>query len=435
MDIFLDSPDVLVDDLPLLNYVRYYTESTTLAEITTSDGKRIRPEVFHPEQFIEKDTMWHRHEPSTWTRHGNVDTATHRLWKASLIATVCNYDGMLHKPLGKWLVKNKQWQHWFVKDALYIQYDHGWKKHQVISKSRTKITYTRKSEHVTSKPEGGNPITDVRLCKQHMESTPPMETHIKLGDTIWVVTDGGLKRGDGYFVWVITTDTNILWEGHGYIQGNDKLAESLRTEGMSHMATAMFMKHYNWYHNITIQPQTTKHFTDNQGIVKRIKWFQTRCIKTPSDCLAPDYDIQSHVEAIYEDMEWDWETEWVKGHQEEAIPFEDLTWEEQLNVRADELAMMARSEITNKDCREKFDIFPACHAQLFIKNKPITRKLKATIQDKWSAVELRKDCKKRFGWKSQEFDLIQWSESGQNFATQIFITDDSSHGTPMKDYQ
>eukprot|EP00957_Ditylum_brightwellii_P036781 2785837-Ditylum_brightwellii.AAC.1 len=42
MDIFLDSPDVQVEDLPLLNYVRYYTESTTLSEIMTSDGKRIR---------------------------------------------------------------------------------------------------------------------------------------------------------------------------------------------------------------------------------------------------------------------------------------------------------------------------------------------------------------------------------------------------------
>eukprot|EP00957_Ditylum_brightwellii_P076952 5848778-Ditylum_brightwellii.AAC.1 len=49
MDIFLDSPEVQVEDLPLLNFVRYYTESTTLSEIATSDGKRIRPKMFHPE--------------------------------------------------------------------------------------------------------------------------------------------------------------------------------------------------------------------------------------------------------------------------------------------------------------------------------------------------------------------------------------------------
>eukprot|EP00957_Ditylum_brightwellii_P089465 6812850-Ditylum_brightwellii.AAC.1 len=83
---------------------------------------------------------------------------------------------------------------------------------------------------------------------------------------------------------------------------------------------------------------------------------------------------------------------------------------------------MARSEISHKDCWEQFDIFPACHSQLFIDDKPITRRLKATIREKWSELELRKDCKKRFGWKSTQFDLIQWFESGQ-----IFCNTDFSH--------
>eukprot|EP00957_Ditylum_brightwellii_P091171 6941512-Ditylum_brightwellii.AAC.1 len=67
---------------------------------------------------------------------------------------------------------------------------------------------------------------------------------------------------------------------------------------------------------------------------------------------------------------------------------------------------MARSEISHKDWRERFDILPACHAQSFIDDKPITRRLKAMIRETWSEVELRKDCKKQFGWKSIEFDLV-----------------------------
>eukprot|EP00957_Ditylum_brightwellii_P178042 13561539-Ditylum_brightwellii.AAC.1 len=72
-------------------------------------------------------------------------------------------------------------------------------------------------------------------------------------------------------------------------------------------------------------------------------------------------------------MDWEWETAWVKGHQDKAICHDELKWEEQLNVQADELATMARSEISHKDCCERFDILPACHAQLFINDKPITR--------------------------------------------------------------
>eukprot|EP00957_Ditylum_brightwellii_P140098 10675006-Ditylum_brightwellii.AAC.1 len=99
------------------------------------------------------------------------------------------------------------------------------------------------SEQVHSKPKGGSPITDVRLSEHHMESTPPMEgvhtkttqrptptlfreymttlptweqhllkhtkatnksygslkTHIELGNKLWIVKDGGLKQGDGYY--------------------------------------------------------------------------------------------------------------------------------------------------------------------------------------------------------------------------------------------
>eukprot|EP00957_Ditylum_brightwellii_P198900 15160146-Ditylum_brightwellii.AAC.2 len=158
------------------------------------------------------------------------------------------------------------------------------------------------------------------------------KTHIELGDKLWIVTDRGLKRGDRYYGWVIAADTNILWEGRGYVQSNAELVESLHMEGMTHLAAATILKHYNWYYNTPIKPHKAKHFTDNQGIVKQINWFQTRCIKTLSDCLAPDYDIQSQTEAICKEMDWDWETAWVKGHQDKAIHHEELKWEEKLNV-------------------------------------------------------------------------------------------------------
>eukprot|EP00957_Ditylum_brightwellii_P050437 3824643-Ditylum_brightwellii.AAC.1 len=44
MDVFLDSENIEVEELHPLNYVRYFNKATTLAEITTSDGTRIRPE-------------------------------------------------------------------------------------------------------------------------------------------------------------------------------------------------------------------------------------------------------------------------------------------------------------------------------------------------------------------------------------------------------
>ena len=111
------------------------------------------------------------------------------------------------------------------------------------------------------KPSGGSPITDLRLCKHQLESTSPTDImqkkwtttkvtktfrsyiqtlepweqrllkhirehhdsygssiiHLQMADKIWLVTDGGLNNGDGYFGWVIASNTNILWEGRGYV--------------------------------------------------------------------------------------------------------------------------------------------------------------------------------------------------------------------------
>eukprot|EP00957_Ditylum_brightwellii_P056563 4288074-Ditylum_brightwellii.AAC.1 len=91
-----------------------------------------------------------------------------------------------------------------------------------------------------------------------------------MGNKLQIVTDRGLKQGDGYYGWMITTDMNIIWEGRGYVQSNADIVESLRTEGMTHLAAATFLKHYSQYYNTTIKPQKAKHFTDNQGIVKQI---------------------------------------------------------------------------------------------------------------------------------------------------------------------
>eukprot|EP00957_Ditylum_brightwellii_P007248 550642-Ditylum_brightwellii.AAC.1 len=97
---------------------------------------------------------------------------------------------------------------------------------------------------------------------------------------------------------------------------------------MSHLSAITFLKHYSRYYNLSIQPETTIHYTNNKGVVSRIKQFKHRCVKTPSKYLALDYDIQAQVEAAYQEMELDNQTHWVKGHQDKRSALEELKWEE-----------------------------------------------------------------------------------------------------------
>eukprot|EP00957_Ditylum_brightwellii_P083200 6326071-Ditylum_brightwellii.AAC.1 len=59
MNVFLDSREDPFQHVEDLNYVWHFVEGTTLAKITTSDGKRIRKELFHPDCFATKGEMKH----------------------------------------------------------------------------------------------------------------------------------------------------------------------------------------------------------------------------------------------------------------------------------------------------------------------------------------------------------------------------------------
>eukprot|EP00957_Ditylum_brightwellii_P105481 8040979-Ditylum_brightwellii.AAC.1 len=89
------------------------------------------------------------------------------------------------------------------------------------------------------------------------------------------------------------------------------------------------------------------------------------------------------------------------------------SWEAVLNIRVDELATVARKQITAKDRKARMTLFPACNAHLVIKGAPITRKINQTIQDEWCEVEVRKYCQKKYKWTKKEFDTIDWEASGR----------------------
>eukprot|EP00957_Ditylum_brightwellii_P103158 7862087-Ditylum_brightwellii.AAC.1 len=57
---------------------------------------------------------------------------------------------------------------------------------------------------------------------------------------LWVVSDGGVKEGYGYFGFVIATETQILWKGQGQVQGNSVQMESLQAESSGGLALLRF---------------------------------------------------------------------------------------------------------------------------------------------------------------------------------------------------
>eukprot|EP00957_Ditylum_brightwellii_P081243 6180195-Ditylum_brightwellii.AAC.1 len=67
----LDSPLIPVEVL----------KETTLAEITSSDGKCIKPDYFLLHLILAKKKMHQQLDPNTWPRYIKPDAGTWLLWQ------------------------------------------------------------------------------------------------------------------------------------------------------------------------------------------------------------------------------------------------------------------------------------------------------------------------------------------------------------------
>eukprot|EP00957_Ditylum_brightwellii_P191156 14555017-Ditylum_brightwellii.AAC.2 len=61
---------------------------------------------------------------------------------------------------------------------------------------------------------------------------------------------------------------------HQSVQGNLDLLESLRTEGMSHLAGKNFLCRYCKFFKISLQGEDLQHYMDNSAVVQRMQWYQ-----------------------------------------------------------------------------------------------------------------------------------------------------------------
>ena len=246
---------------------------------------------------------------------------------------------------------------------------------------------------------------------------------IEMGENIWLVSDGGLDDATGYFGWVIASDRQILWRNRGHVQGERHLLETLRTESVGLLSMLVFLKHYSIFHNVTLQLEKCVHYCDNMSVVQRIHWAEQRSIRSPSECIQPDADVQLQIEALYQEMGDVIKTHHVKGHQDDKGPGADkddtgerlkkLSWEARLNIQADKLATKCRREISQQDLEEPQHLFPACQAHLKIDGVVITRSIKEAIREAWNTKDLRKHYNKKHKWTNQIMNTIDWEVSGR----------------------
>eukprot|EP00957_Ditylum_brightwellii_P151464 11534488-Ditylum_brightwellii.AAC.1 len=165
----------------------------------------------------------------------------------------------------------------------------------------------------------------LRNLEEKQTTYGSLKVMMQLQEQIYLVTDGGLDNNIGYFRWVVATDQTILWENRGHAQGEKGQIETLRTKSVGLLAIMIFFEHYLKHNNILFDPNQVKHYCDNMGVVKRMKWHDFRKVLTPRECLLVDADVLLQIKAMYNDMEMMIPSLHVKGHQDRQQINKELT--------------------------------------------------------------------------------------------------------------
>ena len=158
---------------------------------------------------------------------------------------------------------------------------------------------------------------------------------------ITIASDGGLKDRTGTFGWkIVAKGLNppadiTLFEGSGPIDGPYDISSSTRSELGGLVAPLLLCvslaAHWGLRHKCKIG-----WLTDSKAAISRVDFITRRSNRTNK---APnDHDYMTAIRELTMSLRKRIKSQWIKGHQDDRTPYENLSRDAKLNVDADNLA-------------------------------------------------------------------------------------------------
>ena len=432
-------------ELKLLNYCRLYIQALRLSDIVTTDGTQIQRKYATGNQTIDISKL-------QWPVQDKPHTPTWKLWENAL-RKLCRHQFKLKKPLGDWYTSDRTMEHKWTYDrtrrkVIYKQADQFYEYEAMIQRRHMKIqlnaytirnglpaktipltdgvfknnigrfsTPTKQSRHQPKRTwneettkQGYEAIEPSEPMKK--VNMPPSDTLLQLEPTLWVVTDGGVSDSIGYYGWVIATSSTILYEDKGQITGNEEEMDSCRAEAGALLEALLFL-HHQIKTSTTMIDHHLHHFCDNITITKRMNSFLHYGEWYTNQTLRPHMDIQLQINETLKELNVQYSSAHVKGHQDRTNTLSSLTWEARLNIRADSLATTAKEEITHSNKSTNPISYPASKINLYIDDNLITKHYPKAILRAHTTGAMRQYLEKKFKWDTQVCDTIDWFSYGR----------------------
>ena len=149
---------------------------------------------------------------------------------------------------------------------------------------------------------------------------------------------------------------------------------------------------------------------DNQGLLTRIEEAVEWTYITPNVTLRAEWDIESVILKLYQELEINFTFMHVKSHQDDETPTANLSLESRLNVETDRLATAYMQEDLTR--RPVVALFPTAKVQLIIQEASVTRRIPQAIRLAAGMKDMEEYLLDRNSWTKQTFDDIHWEAHG-----------------------
>ena len=435
MDKLKDRPYL---NLAYVNAVRLHLQVLYLSDIVSHDGRHI-VQVQTQDQWEETG----RRTKLQWPIQPSPGKEAWKEWRGAL-TLLQDKRGKLREPLGKWHVQlDSEWRYHTSTNNTAITQHHEDKTtttYKMTGGSVNKI-YTKDST-TTQHARKGSPVpacTKENEVYVRGEITPPAraerlqdrtstenwdtyflrnkvcyrrenELHAQLegeGETVYLVTDGGCSGTAGYYGWIIASTSHPLYGGTGRLDSDSSQLQSLRPESIAYLACTSFLLDYIGKHNTKIRARV-QHHVDNMTLVRRMLSYNQQARPSQSEMLKPDIDVQLEIQAnmdrMYTRHHTTIQTHHVKAHQDDRKRG-PLTWEETLNVMADDIAETSSNKKKPPQCQ-----LPSQTIALWDGKHQITTMHKKTLLIKWverGTHSHRAYMKRKYKWSNQ-YDTVDW---------------------------
>ena len=416
-----------------INACRRYLQAQTLADITNMSGTRLQPSVITggPKTFDQhiRCAAFHQKRPGEFAW---------RTWRRFL-RTISDARGVLTNPLGPWVVEHYSVRHWplFVYDPSRDQlYSHAGGQHYrlhekfrrgvflttfqgemmtargyptsvmcVAGMIRPSKNYIETPKEPTQQPELITQLWDQELL-QHcttLATKAIIEQHVRRGNVI-LCSDGSVTKGGATFGFVVSTKTGQrLVKCHGPAPG--AFTSSFRSEAYGVLAAV------RWLHGILqscicSNTPTIEIYLDNKSVIKRIRRTIETKFTQPNQRLLSEQDIIDEIKALATELPITVKFEWIKGHQDDANPRQELSLPAQLNCEADHEA--STFEATEDYQWHQVPPLPSTPCQLLIQQRSITGKIKRRAHEAATTTNLMVYLQRKFQWSPTTIKLIDW---------------------------